>query len=257
MKIKSLLMSAALMSGLCAFAQVNVTTPDVVINEENLGMPIAMPLTLEMPDGSNMTNIQVMFEFPEGLKPALVNVDDDDNIVLDLENAAEEAWFAEAGDDIVQKGKPKVPVVAYSDNVWDKENKCIDEGRWPNYTVVGANLTKTPNEANPMHFMTIYVYAPEKVANAETALKAYVKYTQYDDASLTFGEEDAKLPICKVTYDFIPEEVAVEDINAAKAVSSVKYYNAAGVAADSAFEGVNIVVTKYADGSQSVVKVVK
>ena len=46
------------------------------------------------------------------------------------------------------------------------------------------------------------------------------------------------------------------DING-KTVASVKYYNAAGVASDNAFQGVNIVVTKYADGSQSVVKVVK
>lgn len=52
-------------------------------------------------------------------------------------------------------------------------------------------------------------------------------------------------------------DTAVNDVNAAKAVASVKYINAAGVASDNAFEGVNIVVTKYADGSQSVTKVVK
>lgn len=60
-------------------------------------------------------------------------------------------------------------------------------------------------------------------------------------------------------YPFVYPDVmtAVTDINTGKAVTSVKYYNAAGVAADNAFEGVNIMVTKYADGSQSVSKVVK
>lgn len=55
--------------------------------------------------------------------------------------------------------------------------------------------------------------------------------------------------------DFIGS--GVNDLGADKAVASVKYYNAAGVAADAAFDGVNIVVTKYVDGSQKVVKIVK
>ena len=50
---------------------------------------------------------------------------------------------------------------------------------------------------------------------------------------------------------------AVENINAGKAVAGVKYYNVAGQAADKAFDGVNVVVTTYADGTQNVSKVVK
>ena len=86
-----------------------------------------------------------------------------------------------------------------------------------------------------------------------------MKYTQYDDKSFTVGTLEEEVPICNVTFVAAGPgpQIAVEDINAAKAVSSVKYYNAAGVASDNAFEGVNIVVTKYADGSQSVAKVVK
>ena len=52
-------------------------------------------------------------------------------------------------------------------------------------------------------------------------------------------------------------ESAVENISAGKAVAGVKYYNVAGQAADKAFDGVNVVVTTYVDGTQSVVKVVK
>jgi hypothetical protein len=57
--------------------------------------------------------------------------------------------------------------------------------------------------------------------------------------------------------DFTNPGSGVNDLGADKAVASVKYYNAAGVAADAAFDGVNIVVTKYVDGTQKVVKIVK
>lgn len=49
----------------------------------------------------------------------------------------------------------------------------------------------------------------------------------------------------------------VNGVNAGKTVASVKYYNVAGQAADKAFQGVNIVVTTYTDGTTSTVKVIK
>ena len=57
--------------------------------------------------------------------------------------------------------------------------------------------------------------------------------------------------------DNVNHNVAVPVLNADKGIASVKYYNVAGVAADAAYEGVNIVITKYADGTQKVVKVMK
>ena len=89
-----------------------------------------------------------------------------------------------------------------------------------------------------------------------------IEVPAYADYTLTFSKEgyvSQTLPEGEAeNVNLDKEEVTgVADVNAAKAVASVKYYNAAGVAADSAFEGINIMVTKYADGSQSVVKVVK
>jgi hypothetical protein len=46
----------------------------------------------------------------------------------------------------------------------------------------------------------------------------------------------------------------VEDNVASKAVESVKYYNVAGIESAAPFEGVNIVVTTYTDGSKTTVK---
>ena len=49
----------------------------------------------------------------------------------------------------------------------------------------------------------------------------------------------------------------VENLNASKDVVSVKYVNAAGMVSNTPFQGVNMVVTSYADGSQVTTKVVK
>ncbi len=49
----------------------------------------------------------------------------------------------------------------------------------------------------------------------------------------------------------------VEDLNAGKTVKGVTYYNVAGLQCSTPFEGVNIVVTNYTDGTKSVVKVIK
>ena len=49
---------------------------------------------------------------------------------------------------------------------------------------------------------------------------------------------------------------AVTDINA-KAVAGVKYYNLAGVESDMPFDGVNVVVTTYTDGTKAASKVIK
>ena len=81
-------------------------------------------------------------------------------------------------------------------------------------------------------------------------IKAYLKYTDY--ANNVFVNEE-----CFMGSSFPPPLAAVEQINAGKSVASVKYYNVAGQVADSAFEGVNIVVTTYVDKSQSIVKIVK
>ncbi len=226
----------------------SVSIPDFEVNAENKGDVIVLPFTLTMPDGGDFTNIETHVTFPAGIRPALVTYDDDDNLVVTED--PDEGFYCEVGPDI--EVKQKLPVVAYTDNFDEPSN-------YPAYVIVGANMKKVANTKNPNNYMIVYAIADEDYEAGERAFTAYVKYTQYDDASFTVGALDAEVPICNVTFVAAgpgPQD-GVDDVNAAKAVSSVKYYNAAGVASDNAFEGVNIVVTKYADGSQSVVKVVK
>ena len=50
---------------------------------------------------------------------------------------------------------------------------------------------------------------------------------------------------------------AVNDQLAQKTVASVEYVNMAGQKSDTAFDGINVKVTRYTDGTSSTAKVVK
>ena len=72
-----------------------------------------------------------------------------------------------------------------------------------------------------------------------------LKYVHYDNTV----EQTASLDDIVIT--------GVNDINTNKTVKSVKYINVAGIESATPFEGVNIVVTNYTDGTKSAVKVIK
>ena len=68
--------------------------------------------------------------------------------------------------------------------------------------------------------------------------------------------------IAKVTHNIVlnndPDHATgVEDVNAEKTVAGVVYYNLLGAASDSPFEGVNVVVTTYTDGTKSSKKILR
>lgn len=66
--------------------------------------------------------------------------------------------------------------------------------------------------------------------------------------------------ITKVSHTIVRDEhiaTGVEDVNAEKTVAGVVYYNLLGAASDSPFEGVNVVVTTYTDGTKSSKKIIK
>ena len=66
--------------------------------------------------------------------------------------------------------------------------------------------------------------------------------------------------ITKVSHTIVQDPTittGVEDVDAEKTVVGVTYYNLLGVSSDSPFEGVNVVVTTYTDGTKSSKKIVK
>ena len=53
------------------------------------------------------------------------------------------------------------------------------------------------------------------------------------------------------------DATAVEHVTADKEIASVRYVNVAGQQSETPFDGVNIVITTYTDGTISTVKVMK
>ena len=139
----------------------------------------------------DFTNIQFDIVFPEGLRPYL----DEDGVY---------GW---SGDDITMVGKPKAPAVAFKDNF------MVDEF-YPNHRVVGANMTKTAQTANPCQLYCFNVKADENMAGGDYQLKCHsLKYTTYSDDSYATKDEQV---LGTVTVD--APFTAVNDLN----VQSVK-----------------------------------
>ena len=63
-------------------------------------------------------------------------------------------------------------------------------------------------------------------------------------------EKQVEIPLNQIV-------TGVNDVTGVKPVAGVKYYNLAGVESNEPFDGVNIVVTRYTDGSMSTSKVIK
>ena len=85
-------------------------------------------------------------------------------------------------------------------------------------------------------------------------IRANVGKDNVSDGEKAYLETYYVFPVEENISDGI--STAIDDINAAN-VASVKYVNVAGQSASEAFSGVNIVITTYTDGTQSVAKVVK
>ena len=98
-----------------------------------------------------------------------------------------------------------------------------------------------PGETIPMDFV-VRVYFTKSVSGA----KAADPNGDYYIAEYTISDA--------LTSD-IP--TSINGVESYRQVVSEKYYNAAGVESDTPFQGVNIVVTRYSDGSTSTVKVLK
>ena len=257
MKVKSLLVAAAAVVALGMSAQPTVSMPDIDLTDPaNVNTPIEMPMVLNMPDGDDFTNIQIHLVFPEAVRP-----------YFDEENEC--CGYAGSG----IKKKAGAPVVSYSDNMYVHEDPddpttpfVFNEAFYPEFDIIGANMSKTPNTTNPNEFYVLNVICDPDTKAGQ--FKMYLKYTKSNEEAVALGtaipgeNPEVDPPVYTELYtpeggNIIAAEVAVNDVNVTKAISSVTYYNAAGMASETAFDGINIVVTKYVDGSQSTAKVVK
>ena len=129
-------------------------------------------------------------------------------------------------------------------NSWDYNMLGMDENNNPRY---GCPITDdNPNalvEGEPYLFHVIITRNDRNYGGPHRAPGAAA-----DDS---FGVSPADLPSGTVT------PTAVKNVTDAKQVVSVRYFNVMGMESEKPFEGVNIVVTSYSDGSISTYKVLR
>lgn len=242
--MKSLLLAAVAVLALSANAQVKSCASTLKFDMSTIkalevgGRTAWLPVTLDRDDdATDFTNIQFTLVLPDGLVGSACSEHDDTKVYI-------------ADDD------EYVQALGWSSNQVNNE-----------FRTVGVNMKKLAITKDPLILCRIRLTKNAELAENSVIKVMDLKYTDYADSKYVFCNEgddpnnDGNFFLVQNPDGgtVIPgyEAVGVETVNAGKAVAGVKYYNVAGVAADEAFEGVNIVVTKYVDGTQSVVKVVK
>lgn len=93
----------------------------------------------------------------------------------------------------------------------------------------------------------------KEVAVPTTDAKSAPRKTAYDSTVAP----STKFVVYPLDLDDKKVATGVNDVNSAKEVKGVSYFNMMGVEAAQPFEGVNIMVTTYTDGTQSAAKVLR
>lgn len=93
----------------------------------------------------------------------------------------------------------------------------------------------------------------KEVAVATTDAKSAPRKTAYDSTVTP----STKFVVYPLDLDANKVATGVNDVNSAKEVKGVSYFNMMGVESAQPFDGVNIMVTTYTDGTQSAAKVLR
>ena len=93
----------------------------------------------------------------------------------------------------------------------------------------------------------------KEVAVATTDAKSAPRKVDYDSTVAP----SAKFVVYPLDLDANKVATGVNDVNSAKEVKGVSYFNMMGVESAQPFDGVNIIVTTYTDGTQSAAKVLR
>ena len=130
-----------------------------------------------------------------------------------------------------------------------------DNGNGPEASgTFGGRLATSQAEALPVTFIARLYYRSKSVNNTQNSNKAPRMAGASDEGGNYYYIVEKRLP-AEIYRD--ENHTAVDGVTVAKEVESVKFYNVAGMESDKPFEGVNIVVTRYTDGTTSSQKVLK
>ncbi len=117
----------------------------------------------------------------------------------------------------------------------------------------------TTSTIKPGTFGAVALKQGEKIPMS-FVVRVYFTKSQPADAPMLKAENNQPYYIMEtIVEDELTNQIptGINGVEFINNVASVKYYNAAGVESDRPFKGVNIVVTRYSDGSMSTTKIVK
>ena len=112
-----------------------------------------------------------------------------------------------------------------------------------------------PTEPSVIYYRVIYPDGTETEWAEYEDILAFEGDGKYRVEAYAVAEN--KLPSEEIAYEFVVAPLSgIDEMNAGKTISSVRYFNMAGQEMQQA-EGLTIVVTTYTDGTSSAVKVMK
>lgn len=144
----------------------------------------------------------------------------------------------------------------YANVVWAVYNATDGAFYLPSHT--GSINVQEFKAAFNVDYSLNSVDNPELTSGAVYSFKALVKEVAVPttDAKST-SDASTKFVVYPLDLDANKVATGVNDVNSAKEVKGVSYFNMMGVESAQPFDGVNIMVTTYTDGTQSATKVLR
>ncbi len=265
MKLKTLLLCAAAVSTMGAAAQ-TAATDQLYIDDISIERGKTVEADLILNNATGYSAIDAVFL---------------------LEGAGEKLQFTEIYDDyneenalayVLSDGRARRHALAsqlqWYFQGWDSEDATEHYGQpaayYQNYIDADGNLTDASGRIDmPQHIKIVLSNMQNREIAAGEGAIAKIGVKAAED--LEAGEYVVASPYAKlanvddalsgnpavVTKTVTVTTSGVSNANVNKTVKSVKYYNLAGQESNEAFEGVNVMVKTYTDGTTGVEKVIK
>ncbi len=186
--------------------------------------------------------------------------------VLDLpagyEVAKVRAWRKVNADNFLGEQAPtqNTPDYRYRTNLDSNGEFMFSNYNTTNYDIEGYDIQEggyIGGEEDNNHIMA-GTFGGKKLENGEQVSVDFVVRVYFTKTSAKAGEQPyyiAEVPATDVLTSNIP--TSINGVDSYRNVVSMKYYNVAGIESDTPFKGVNIVVTRYSDGSTTTTKILK
>lgn len=140
----------------------------------------------------------------------------------------------------------------YAKVVWAVYDGYMDVFHLPSHT---GSINVQEFEASFYVDYSLNVDNPELTDGAVYSFEALVK--EETRSTPIYGAISTKFVVYPLDLDANKVATGVNDVNSAKEVKGVSYFNMMGVESAQPFDGVNIMVTTYTDGTSSAAKVVR